>query len=80
MYQSPYTFYSANFQNTSLIKFLKLIQEYLSVEKDDQIFCDYLISAALNKNEKILLPLYIDNEIKHNKLFKKIYKDITRKK
>jgi rubrerythrin len=58
---------------------LQLIREAISSEKEDQLFYEYLVSAAPTNEEKLIIAAIRDEEKKHNRLFRKIYKDITGK-
>ncbi|MDF2504886.1 ferritin-like domain-containing protein [Clostridium sp.] len=69
----PYT-YPGNFPGA-----LRLIEEAVTGEREDELFYDYLISAAPTQEAKNIIGGIRDNEIKHNKLFRKIYTDLTGK-
>lgn len=56
---------------------LKLVKEAVLGEKEDELFYDYLISIAPTQEEKEIIASIRDDEMKHNKMFRKIYKDFT---
>lgn len=56
---------------------LQLIKEAVADEREDQLFYEYLISVAPTNEEKLIIASIRDEERRHNKLFKMIYKDIT---
>lgn len=58
---------------------LESIKDSVKGEKHDELFYDYLISAAPNDEEKNIIKSIRDDEIKHNRYFKDIYKDFTGK-
>lgn len=63
--------------STSLEKSLELIKEAVQDEKNDELFYDYLIRIAPTVKERQIIESIRDDERKHNKMFKKIYKDFT---
>ncbi len=60
-----------------LIKSLELIREAVADEAKDRKFYEYLINEAPNSKEKKIITSIRDDEIKHFRLFKKIYYEIT---
>lgn len=56
---------------------LKLMVEAVSDEKHDELFYEYLISLAPTKEEKDIIASIRDDERKHNKMFRMIYKNLT---
>ncbi len=56
---------------------LKLIAEAVQGEKEDQIFYDYLISNAPTQEQKEIITTIRNDEIRHNQLYKKMYKELT---
>jgi rubrerythrin len=58
---------------------LKLIAEAVQGEKEDQIFYNYLIANAPTQEQKEIITTIRNDEIHHNQLFKKMYKDLTGK-
>ncbi len=56
---------------------LQLIKEAVQGEKKDELFYDYLISIAPTEADKYILTSIRDDELKHNKMFRQIYKDYT---
>ncbi|WP_461207433.1 ferritin-like domain-containing protein [Clostridium sp. DL1XJH146] len=81
MYQQPgYGYgFNQNYNQIALQKSLELILEAIGDEKSDELFYDYLISVAPNRKEKNIISSIRDDEKKHNRLFKGIYKSITGK-
>ncbi|MFD3157754.1 ferritin family protein [Haloimpatiens sp. FM7330] len=77
MYQMPNPYYCNMYNMKSLKKSLKLIEEAVQDEKNDELFYNYLISIAPTKEEKEIITSIRNDEMKHNKMFRKIYKDIT---
>lgn len=64
-------------QQQALQLSLQLIKEAVAGEREDQLFYEYLISQAPTNEEKLIIASIRDDEKRHNKLFKMIYKDIT---
>ena len=58
---------------------MKELKKQFKGEKEDELFYDYLISVAPTSDEKEIIASIRDDERKHNKLFKMIYKDFTGK-
>jgi rubrerythrin len=56
---------------------LKLIAEAVQGEKEDQIFYDYLIANAPTQEQKEIISTIRNDEIRHNQLYKKMYKELT---
>ena len=56
---------------------LKLIAEAVQGEKEDQIFYDYLIANAPTQDQKEIISTIRNDEIRHNQLYKKMYKELT---
>ncbi|MFX3674606.1 MAG: ferritin-like domain-containing protein [Paenisporosarcina sp.] len=63
----------------TLQKSLTLIAEAVQGEREDRLFYDYLISVAPTQEDKDIIESIRDDEIKHNSMFKMIYKDFTGK-
>lgn len=61
----------------ALQKSLALIFEAVQGEKEDRIFYEYLLSVAPTQEDKEIISSIRDDEIRHNLLFKKMYKDFT---
>ncbi|MCY6370204.1 ferritin-like domain-containing protein [Clostridium ganghwense] len=61
----------------SLKKSLDLIKEAVAGEREDELFYDYLISVAPTEEEQEIIASIRDDEKKHNKMFRSIYRDIT---
>ncbi|KGN03473.1 rubrerythrin [Clostridium novyi A str. 4570] len=73
-YMDPY-----NNNQEKLKEALSLIKSSVSGEKEDEMFYDYLISVAPTDKQKNIIVAIRDDERKHNKMFRNIYKDITGK-
>ncbi len=56
---------------------LEGVKKAVQGEREDELFYDYLISVAPTTEEKDILTSIRDDERRHNKLFRKIYKDFT---
>ncbi|MBP1930103.1 ferritin family protein [Ammoniphilus resinae] len=56
---------------------LQLIREAVQGEREDELFYQYLISVAPTQEEKEIIASIRDDERKHNRMFRKIYKDLT---
>lgn len=63
--------------NPQLQKALKWVKEAVQGEGEDELFYDYLISVAPTREEKEIIASIRDDERRHNRLFRKIYKDFT---
>ncbi|PIC80222.1 rubrerythrin [Sporosarcina sp. P18a] len=61
----------------ALQKSLALIFEAVQGEKEDRLFYEYLISVAPTQEDKEIISSIRDDEIRHNVMFKKMYKDFT---
>lgn len=59
---------------------LALIKDAVNGEREDELFYDYLISVAPDEEAKDIITAIRDDERKHNKMFRKIYFDLTGKK
>ncbi|WP_253805417.1 ferritin-like domain-containing protein [Fictibacillus arsenicus] len=64
-------------QQQALQLSLQLIREAVAGEREDQLFYEYLISIAPTNEEKLIIASIRDDEKRHNRLFRKIYKDLT---
>lgn len=64
-------------QELVLKKSLQLIKEAVEGEREDELFYDYLISIAKDSRDKEIIASIRDDERKHNRMFRKIYKDFT---
>jgi rubrerythrin len=62
----------------SLREALAMIKEVIEGEREDELFCDYLLSLAPTKEEHIIASIR-DDERKHNKYFREIYAFYTGK-
>ena len=63
--------------NPQLQEALVGVKEAVQGEREDELFYDYLISLAPTREEKDIIVSIRDDERKHNRLFRKIYKDFT---
>lgn len=61
----------------SLQNALDLIRMAVQGEKNDELFYDYLISVAPTREEADIISGIRDDEKKHNKMFREIYKYFT---
>src|SRR6476620_3279651 len=72
-----YQMYAQQYAQQALQQSLKLIVEAVQGEKEDQIFYDYLISNAPTQDQKEIISKIRNDEIRHNQLYKKMYKELT---
>jgi rubrerythrin len=56
---------------------LKLVKKAVQGEREDELFYDYLICVAPSKEEKDIIRSIRDDERKHNKMFRAMYKYYT---
>lgn len=63
--------------NMQLQEALKGVREAVQSERKDELFYDFLISEAPTREEKEIIASIRDDERRHNRLFRKIYKDFT---
>lgn len=77
--QNPNVLFDENpyYPKLALPNALRLIKNAIGDERADQLFYEYLISEAPNQEEKNLIASIRDNEMKHNKMFKRLYFDLT---
>ena len=61
----------------ALQKSLALMFEAVQGEKEDRLFYEYLIAIAPTQADKEIIASIRDDEIRHNLMFKKMYKDFT---
>lgn len=73
MQPNPYT-YPENFPGA-----LRLIEGAVTGEREDELFYDYLISEVPTEEAKNIITSIRDDEKKHNKMFRKIYTELTGK-
>lgn len=79
-YSNPYMGYAyknPTYNKKSLDNSLKLIKEGVIGEKSDELFYNYLISIAPDEEDKEIITSIRDDELKHNRMFRQIYKDYT---
>ncbi|WML44855.1 ferritin-like domain-containing protein [Neobacillus sp. PS3-40] len=70
---------SNNDFNRNLKQAIILIEEAVQGEREDQLFYEYLITQAPTQEEKDIIASIRDDEVKHNKLFRQLYKELTGK-
>lgn len=63
--------------NSQLQEALVGVKEAVQGEREDELYYNYLISVAPTREEKDIIVSIRDDERKHNRLFRKIYKDFT---
>ena len=56
---------------------LVLVKEAIQGEREDELFYDYLISVAPTQEERNIIETIRNDERKHNKYFREIYKFYT---
>lgn len=61
----------------TLFEALTLVKQAVQGEREDELFYDYLISIAQTKEEKDIIATIRDDERKHNRIFREIYKFFT---
>lgn len=61
----------------TLTEALALVKDAVQGEREDELFYDYLISIAPTKEEKDIISTIRDDERKHNKMFRQIYRYFT---
>lgn len=74
-YKYPYSY--PYMYDPGLQKALQLIRRAVAGETKDKLFYEYLISLAPNQEEKDIIAGIRDDEMKHFKMFRAIYRDIT---
>jgi rubrerythrin len=70
---------SNNDFNRNLKQAIILIEDAVQGEREDQLFYEYLITQAPTQEEKDIIASIRDDEVKHNKLFRQLYKELTGK-
>lgn len=63
--------------NPKLQQSLKLMKEAVQGEREDQLFYEYLIEQAPTQEEKEIIASIRDDEVKHNRMFRQLYKLLT---
>jgi rubrerythrin len=69
----------AHMSNQQLQQSIKLIVESVKGEKEDQLFYEFLIKEAPTEEEKEIIASIRDDEIKHNRMFRQLYTELTKK-
>ncbi|WLR42464.1 ferritin-like domain-containing protein [Bacillus carboniphilus] len=70
-------FYYYQRLNQSVQQAANLIQEAVQGERKDEQFYNYLISVAPTAEEKDIITSIRNDEMKHNQLFRDIYRNLT---
>ncbi|AJE10319.1 ferritin-like domain-containing protein [Clostridium botulinum] len=73
------SFYGMDFTKYDFNKALELVKDAVQGEREDELLYDYLISKAPNNEEKEIIGSIRDDERKHRKMFKFVYKFYTGK-
>lgn len=63
--------------NPQLQEALVGVKEAVQGEREDELFYDHLISVAPTREEKDIIVSIRDDERKHNRLFREMYRDFT---
>lgn len=74
---APYTNNSMMINSSQLDEALEGVAKAVQGEREDELFYDYLITVAPTKEEKDIIASIRDDELRHNMLFRQIYKDFT---
>ena len=77
MYENPFMVCGMMSNMEMLQRSLQLVKEAVQGEQNDELFYDYLISIAPTQEEKDIISSIRDDERKHNKMFRRIYMDLT---
>jgi rubrerythrin len=62
---------------TSMVEALRLIKEAVEGEAEDRMFYDYLIRNARSEKDREIITGIRDDEIKHAKMFRQLYYELT---
>ncbi|EJO5347893.1 ferritin-like domain-containing protein [Clostridium botulinum] len=73
------SFYGMDFTKNDFENAIQLIKDAVQGEREDELFYDYLISEAHTKEEKEIIRTIRDDERKHRKMYKFLYKFYTGK-
>jgi len=65
------------FNQGNLRDALQMIKDSVQSERKDELFYDDLINMAPNQEQKDIITSIRDDERKHNRYFREIYRDIT---
>ncbi|MEQ8198993.1 MAG: ferritin-like domain-containing protein [Clostridiaceae bacterium] len=63
--------------NPRLMSALEGVKKAVRGEREDELFYDYLISEAPDEGQKEVIASIRDDERRHNRVFRKIYKEFT---
>ncbi len=63
--------------NESIQKALQIVKQSIGNEREDELFYDYLIGVSPSQEEKDIIASIRNDERKHNKMFRQIYRDFT---
>lgn len=66
-------------KNLNLEEAILEIKKSITGEKDDETFYAILLSQAPNEEDKRIIQSIINDERKHNKMFKTLYSELTQK-
>lgn len=74
---NPYLPASYDQRDERMHTVIRLIQEAIAGEREDELFYDYLLSIAPTEQEKQVITSIRDDERKHRSLFRRLYTDLT---
>lgn len=75
---NPYYYpYPGSMYDPALQKALELIRRAVAGETHDRLFYEYLLSQAPNAREREIITSIRDDEMKHYRMFREIYRGIT---
>lgn len=66
-------------KNLNLEEAILEIKKSITGEKDDEVFYAILLSQAPDDEDKRIIQSIINDEKKHNKMFKTLYAELTQK-
>lgn len=64
-------------QKNNLRLVLQLIRQAIAGEREDELFYDYLLSVAPTDQERQIIAGIRDDERKHNRYFRNLYRQLT---
>jgi rubrerythrin len=76
-FATPYQFTAMGTQDDRLHIVVRMIQEGIAGERHDELFYDYLISAAPSEQDRQIITGIRDDERKHNRLFRQLYTQLV---
>lgn len=77
MYCCPFVVNEMNRTYKTLEEALSLVKKAVEGEREDEMFYDYLLSVAPTQEQKEIITTIRNDERKHNKMFRQIYRDFT---